>query len=199
MYKSIVKELGKVEFPEFLGERVYMRKFTKQAGLPKDLKRWQTTVDSMLHDVDCKGDIFIMIDQAHVSKGDSHRRAGSHIDGYWLESVQAHGGGRHSRTLSSNGGWSYWSNESANDFQEPEGIILASDIEACKAFEGMYQGVIGEGGDCEGIDKTDMNIVSFKKDTAYAGNVTMIHESLPVGFDCNRTLVRLNVKGWTPH
>ena len=199
MYKSIVKELGEVQFPEFLGERVYMRKFTKASGLPKDLERWQPTVDSMLNDVDCNGDIFIMIDQTSVQAGNSHRRAGAHIDGYWLEDVQAHGGGgRHSRSLLGHHG-DYWGNTSFRDFEEPEGIILASDVEACRAFVGDYQGEIREGGDCEDIDKHNMGIISLKQNTTYAGNVTMIHESLPVSFDCNRTLVRLNVKGWTPH
>ena len=32
--KSIVKELGLVSFPEFLGERIYMVPFTKTSGLP---------------------------------------------------------------------------------------------------------------------------------------------------------------------
>ncbi len=196
MFQSIVKELGQVNFPQFLGEKVYMRKFNKQQGLPADLQRWQPTVDAMLKDIDCEGDIFIMVDQMKVQAGNNHRRGGAHIDGYWIEGQQCHGhGGGHGLKIVD---WSYWGNEGA-DFSEKEGIILASNIQACKAFAGEYQGIIGEGGDCSKINKASMEVIEMKPNTVYAGNVSMLHESIPVTTDCLRTLVRLNVKGWTPN
>lgn len=33
---------------------------------------------------------------------------------------------------------------------------------------------------------------------AYAGNVSMLHESMPLPTDTLRTLVRINVPGWSP-
>lgn len=48
--KSIVQPRGNVQFPEFTRERVYMREFKKKEGLPFDLRRWQPTVDAMLHE-----------------------------------------------------------------------------------------------------------------------------------------------------
>jgi hypothetical protein len=43
-----------------------------------------------------------------------------------------------------------------------------------------------------------MDEIILDSGRVYAGNVTMLHESIPVPFDCLRTLVRLNVPGWTP-
>lgn len=40
--------------------------------------------------------------------------------------------------------------------------------------------------------------VPLIRDYVYAGNVSMLHESLPVAETCERTVVRLNVPGWTP-
>lgn len=196
MYTSQIKEIGRVDFPSFTGERVYMRKFTKQSGLPHELQRWQTTVDAMLSGVDCEGDIFIMIDQGTVKAGQSHRRAGAHVDGYWIEGKQAHGGGGHRIAGAWDNGGGGWK---TCDFTESEGIILASDIAACRAFAGDYTGIIGDGGDCTAIDTSRMSSTILKPFVAYAGNVSMIHESLPVNFDCERTLVRLNVTGWAPN
>jgi hypothetical protein len=38
-----------------------------------------------------------------------------------------------------------------------------------------------------------MRRIILKANTAYAGNVTMIHESIPIPLNCERTLVRINV------
>jgi len=181
MYQSIVQELGKTSFPAFQSERVHMRKFTKKAGLPSDLARWQETVDNMLEGVNADKNIFIMIDQQFVKSGDFHRRSGVHIDGYWDEVLCGHAH-RHS---------------DLNNISE--GLIIASNVSSCRAYTGEYEGEILEGGDCSLIDTKLMNSVIFQENKIYAGNVTMLHESLPVPLDCYRTVVRLNVQGWQPH
>src|SRR5512144_898315 len=88
---SSVQQRGAVRFPEFIGERVYMREFNPRNGLPKDLARWQGTVDAMLDGVDAPGSVFIMIDQGEVKAGQFHRRPGVHVDGYWIPAIHAHG------------------------------------------------------------------------------------------------------------
>lgn len=57
MRLSKVQRLGRVPFPAFTGERVYMQCFTKAVGLPSNLARWRATVDAMLIGVDCEGPI----------------------------------------------------------------------------------------------------------------------------------------------
>lgn len=83
MIISNVQQRSSVSFPEFTGERVYMREFSLDQGLPADLRRWQPTVDSMLDGVKATGPVFIMIDQAVVVASNPHRRPGLHVDGYW--------------------------------------------------------------------------------------------------------------------
>jgi hypothetical protein len=79
-----------------------------------------------------------------------------------------------------------------------EGIILASSVIGCRAYDGIWQGEPGEGGDCSHIDLSNLSPVLMLPAQVYAGNVNMLHESLPMGADCLRTVVRLNVPGWAP-
>lgn len=224
-FESVIKQCGRVTFPEFTGERVYMREFRKSNGLPFDLARWQPTVDQMLDGVDTDGPIYLMVDQGYVSSGTTHRREGIHIDGYWNPGVHAHGSGHtpipaghrsyggHGGISSENlyrrhrglppsykrdgkhsSGISSWSHAT---FEEPEGLILASDISACMGYVGQFDGPIGEGGDCSHVDLSTLDSFLMDSHSVYVGNVTCLHESIPVGIECHRTLVRLNVPGWS--
>lgn len=210
---SHVIEMGKVQFPAFLAERVYMREFRLETGLPSDLKRWQPTIDQMLAGVDTDGPIYLMVDQGHVRANTSHRRPGAHVDGYWIAGHQRHGGGH---SMSAHGGSGHGSQPRPShqgspkhgasasgswvdcDFSMPEATILASDVSASRAFVGEFYGAPGEGGDCSLLDLSQLAEVRLQAGVAYAGNVTMIHESLPVACDTVRTLVRLTVPGWEP-
>lgn len=220
--KSSIKLLGTVQFPVNTGERIYMREFRKGDGLPADLIRWQPTVDAMLEQVDTDGPIFLMVDQSLVRAGTAQRRPGLHIDGYWDNGVRAHGpvqpghvfagahrpeafepkhralpgqkkqvpGGRHG-TTPKHGGWD------AADFTYPEDILLASDVRASRVLLGEWAGQIGAGGDCSHICTDALESQALEANRVYAGNVTLLHESMPVPVDCLRTLVRLNVPGWS--
>lgn len=201
--ESIIQHLGPVSFPVFTGERVYMKPFLMKDGLPFDLARWQPTVDAMLRGVETDQPVYIMIDQAFVKEGVSHRRPGVHIDGYWHPAIQAHGEspGHSSRPERGHGsipgrhmtgGWG------PAAYSEPEAIILASTVGASQAYLGEYDGLVGEGGDCSHLDLSKLDVVQLHPCQVYAGNVAMLHESLPVTRSCMRTLVRLNVPGWTP-
>lgn len=193
--QSRVVEMGRVDFPAFLAERVYMREFRLETGLPSDLKRWQATVDQMLVGVDTNEPIYLMIDQGVVKADTSHRRPGAHIDGYWIAAKQRHGG-------APGGHVGRWDNPSDRwnscSFDKPEGLILASDFCASRALIGEFEGTPGEGGDCSMLDLSHLAEIRLQAGIAYAGNVTMVHESLPVSQDTVRTLVRLSVPGWEP-
>lgn len=202
MFTSSVKELNPVSFPDFTGERIYMHKFYKDTGLPSHLSRWQQTVDDMLLNVDTDKPIFLMVDQGIVKPNTSHRRPGPHIDGYWIEELQAHGGSGGHRFNSDdteiltakNGRWDTGGWRTVN-LSEPESIILASDVAGCKAYVGDWNGPIGEGGDCSDISFSDLSEFTMQANSAYMGNVSFIHESIPLPIETRRTLVRLNLKG----
>lgn len=205
--QSIVQQRGNVKFAAFANEKVYMREFFQHSGLPTELKHWQETVDAMLDGVKTDEPIYLMIDQGIVKPGTMHRRGGLHIDGYWVPGIQAHGqapshqtrpghqtrapshmflNGEHGHRISNDGEWPM------------EGLILASNYTACRAFNGVWDGEIGDGGDCSHIDVSNLSEVVMQPSIVYAGNVTMLHESLPIMEEVQRTVVRLNVKGWSP-
>ncbi len=192
MLQSKCIKTERVTFPEFTGERDYMRGFTKCAGLPTDLKRWQRTVDAMLDGVDAPGEIFIMIDQGVVQAGNTHRRGGPHIDGYWHADVKAHGGGgRHM------GNWKIGPSWITVDLDRPEAIILASDVCASRGWTGEYTGV-GEGGAVAYGDIDHLPSFVLAANQVHIGNVGFVHESTPVREATRRSLVRLSVKDWEP-
>lgn len=233
-YESKLDTRGTINrFPDFTGERVYMRPFFKRDGLPADLTRWQDVVGAMLDGVETDLPIYLMIDQKQVGAGEFHRRPGLHIDGYWggqWGAKFAHGGdgGMPSHHRPSPGhsytppevdrhrpspghgsqppdvhrpsrrhgaGTSNWG---TSTFYDKEAIILASNVSACRAYEGEFNGPVGEGGDCAHIDTDGLQSVTMDADRVYAGNVTMLHETLPCLVACQRTVVRLNVPGWSP-
>lgn len=210
--KSTVQQRGPVSFPAFTGERIYMREFYRHSGLSDDLRRWQSTVDAMLDGVDADGPIYLMIDQDHVKAGSTHRRGGLHVDGYWQPSIQMHGVVPRPSHIHSPPkpkepiGPRHW--HTPRDIPTGprhghargamESIILASDVIGCRAFDGEWNGDIGADGDCAHIDTSGLLAVDMMAGTAYAGDVFMLHESLPIQRDCMRTVVRLNIPGWQP-
>lgn len=206
-FQSTVRNMGTVStFPAFTNERVYMRPFRKQDGLPSDLARWQGVVNEMLNGVDSDGPIYLMVDQARVERNQFHRRSGLHIDGYWCGS--GHGAGRHKgepppqrhepaprHAPAHSSGSTRWEDAT---FDRPEGIILVSNVAGCRAMAGQFKGPIRQGGDCAHGDFNQCRSILMKPNQVYAGNVTMVHETLPVEQACERTVVRLNVPGWHP-
>lgn len=179
---SNVQQRGRVTFPEFTGERVYMRRFTKAAGLPPDLARWQPTVDAMLDGVNAPGSIFLMVDQSPVRAGMAQRRPGLHVDGYWNADSARHNGGGH--FLAGDGA---------------EAILLASSVLGGCGYVGRFDGRPGDGGDCEHLGRDGLLRVDMEPGYTWAGHALhMLHESVPVRCDALRTLVRLNVAGWAP-
>lgn len=181
--QSVIHPRGPVTFPAFMGERIHMRGFLKSEGLPKDLQRWQKTVDAMLDGIEVEGLVYLMVDQGEVRAGTTQRRSGVHVDGCWNPLLSAHTG------------------VTGADAEMPvETLLLASDVLGCRAYAGTYEGWPAEGGDCSHIDVSGLAAVDLTPGRVWAGHtLTMLHESLPVPQDCLRTVVRLNVPGWQPH
>lgn len=129
---------------------------------------------------------------------EGHRMPGGHATSAPLKKKM----GSHSNHLVSASGQPYEKYDSqAMEFYAEwpaEALVLASNVEACRAWKGLYEGDAANGGDCDHIDRSKMEEIILKPYTSYQGNVTMLHESLPMPFDCQRTLVRLNIPGWSP-
>jgi hypothetical protein len=206
-----------VPFPEFKGERVYMRPITNEI-VPADLSRWQATVDAMTTGIPTPEIMYLMVDQKSVKAGEIHRRPGMHVDGYWVGNghnkhrvrpVTGHGplpgvpgwgawpethspGPSH---IPSRGEWDVPKTWNTADFAEPETLLLASNAFGCRAFIGKCHGGIGDMGDCSGMDLSGFEIMPMDPGYCYAGSVGALHESVPTPVDSFRTVVRLNVPG----
>jgi hypothetical protein len=183
--QSNIKTIGPVTFPAFTGERSYMAPF-QRGVLPQSLSRWQPTVNQMLHGITVPGEAFIMISQKVVEGGSPHRLPGVHVDGYWNPIKFKHQGTGHS------GGKVGWDDF---DFSGHEALFLASDVVGCDAWVGEIRGSIGNRGCGANLDLTNMERIRLKANTAYAGHVSMVHESIPIPVTTKRTLVRINVPG----
>lgn len=189
-----------VHFPDYYGERVYMQPFNPSKGLPKELHRWQETVDEMLDQfgsVKINRDVYLMIDQSPVFAGHIHRRPGPHIDGYWMPVANDHG---HMSPVYTHGNPGH-NSPSRDDHRNPgrhkgagksELILMASNITGAKAYIGKYEGEFSEGGAVE-FDLSGMRQIEMCSDVSWIGDVYTIHESIPHDVDGLRTLVRLNV------
>lgn len=185
---SNIESRGNVTFPEFIGERVYMHEFTKRGGLPSHLARWNDTVNAMLDGVDAPGAIYLMVDQKPVQANTTHRRGGIHVDGVWC--YDRHRTGHITLSPSK---WKQvpdWMIDATTD----QHLLLASDVVGCAAYIGEYEDTPKNGGDCSHIDVSGMQRVYMEPNTIWMGDaLTMLHESIPIAYDCFRTVVRLNV------
>ena len=185
---SYVQKRGFVSFPKFTGEKVYMREFYKRTGLPFDLRRWQPTVDMMLAEIESDEPIYLMIDQAQTEAGAFHRRSWLHVDGYWDAKSQTWPPSPNNPHLAID----------PSDVSPKEAIVLASNVLGSRAFVGRFNVMPKTGNDCASISANGLRRVDMLPDIVYVGNVSMLHESIPVERDCLRTVVRLNVPGWSP-
>lgn len=247
--QSIVQQRGAVNFPSFNGDRIHMLTIDRDKSLPEVAKRWQQTIDDMLHGIDHDGPVYLMVDQKEVKANQLHRRGGLHIDGFWVPGTLIADGRypeKYSTMLAGMGGYDtsphystmyaghhtqvptagfktdvQWEEDQRKDKAQRERnkkirsrlknipkdagkwpnetIILASNVPACRALVGNWGGIIGEGGDVSHLDLSHMREIQMQANIAYAGNVTFVHESLPVLQDCQRTVVRLNVPGHIIH
>lgn len=183
---SRMYNIGAVAFPEFTGERIYQVPFTKKGGLPSDLRRWQPTVDKLVESVDTDEEMYLMVDQTYVAKGDLHRRGGKHIDGNWCVSGHSHGHIDMAWDTGPRPGPDWKTHNLSTG-----GIILASDRFGCVAYEGEFEGSPAEGGDCEHIQVGDPTPLLAGQ--GYLGTVNLIHETVPALQSHNRSLVRITL------
>lgn len=214
---SCVEIGSKVTFPEWLGERHYMLPFTLHTGLPREVERYQSTIDQMMAEVavDRDQECYFMVDEKIVEPGVTHRRAGLHVEGYWHPKLHCHSGGGHCPAPPAHGPTptrsptprpipdpkekdtpkTYWTRAFS------EGVILASNYTSARALIGHYERDFvadWRKGDCSDLDTAGLQEITLQGGIAYHMDVFTLHESLPVRERIQRTLIRLNVPGWSP-
>jgi len=198
MLASTVSKLGEVSFPTWTGLQIYMTPIRKGVPLPNQIQGYTDTVNQILANVDTDEEMYLMIDEKFVKAGDYHRRPGKHVDGYWIPSMQMHGGGgpKHS-PFPSPGRHSPGRHTGVGSM---EGLLLASNTGDAMSYVGEYSRDFVKdwrGGDCSSIDTASLMPVYMEPNLVYAANVMTVHESLPVKKDCFRSLVRINIPNWS--
>ena len=192
MLKSKSKMIKPISLPEYRGDQVYMHEFDMaNPSLPKGYERWNSTLKEIVAASPKQtGKAYITIDEKIVRKGESHRRGGPHTDGNYLFGWGGGGGG----WLTGEDGRFLPREQHEEQYcSEKGGMLIVSSYEACKGWNGEFEGQPNQGGDCTHLDLSNMNSFNLKSHTLYWGNSTFIHESLAIEEDVERQLVRITL------
>lgn len=200
MFDSIIKQVGTIELPAFTGAQIYMQKHViGDAVRLENAPDFEPVVERMLLGVELPmgSEVFITVDRKSIKAGATHRRGGAHVDGNyifdWGGSDQDGGGGGwltgvNGRVLSPENHQLQYCNPNG-------GMLIASDHQACRAWEGTFHGQPNQGGDCTHLTQDLEQNESFllEPNRVYLSNSTCVHESLPLEVDVDRTLVRITL------
>ena len=116
---------------------------------------------------------YLTIDEQELEPGQTLRRSGLHVDGYYHGRCGAWGGG---------GGWGSVGN----------GMFTVSSTPHCKAYLGMIDGEPKDEGECDHLVMPNDGYV-FEAGQVYWVDGACVHESLPVTEKTKRQFVRLSM------
>lgn len=162
--------------PEFSGERIMMMpvELGNLNGVPSAYMPLISYLYSMV-ETRWRGAIgYLTIDERTLQPGETLRRSGLHVDGYYQGRCGAWGGG---------GTWGSVGN----------GMFTVSSTSHCKAYLGMVNGEPDDEGGCDHLDVSNLTPYLFKAKTVYWVDGACVHESLPVSEETNRQFVRLSM------
>lgn len=205
--QSICKPIGTIKgMPAFNDRNLYMHK-TRMDDLilPHELMDYMTVISEMFKPLTRLDDVcYITIHEKRIVN-ESHRRSGVHVDFNWYEDLKNHAGvplpshwpvpaPGHSpgpkpshRQPAFGGHGTHPKNQDVNG-----GMLLVSNYPACKIYNGAFDGNIGEGGCCKGIDLSELEEGIMPANEVFFINALGIHESLPIAGTVERSLVRIN-------
>lgn len=164
-----------VSFPEFSGERVMMMP-VRLGSLDGTPPQYSDVLYSLYGVMESRfrDDIgYLTIDEQNLEAGQTLRRGGLHVDGYYHGKCGSWGGG---------GGWGSVGN----------GMLTVSSTAHCRAFLGMFDGEPGPEGECGHLHLDSQGEI-FEPSRIYWVDGACIHESLPVKERIKRQFVRLSM------
>jgi len=168
-----------VEFPEFSGERIMMMPVIlgRLSGVPEQYKDVVSLLYQMV-ELRHLGEIgYLTIDERSLKKGETLRREGKHVDGYYHGQCGAWGGGS-----GEGGSWGSVGN----------GMLVVSSTPHCKAYLGIIDGKPLDEGECDHLTMPNEGLV-FDAGAVYWVDGACVHESLPVEADTKRQFLRLSL------
>lgn len=191
MFTSVYRKVwnaGALVFPEFTGERVMMMPVIlgDLRGVPR---QYHDLAESLYGVTESRhiGNVgYLTIDERVLNPGETLRRPGLHVDGYYQGRSGAWGGG---------GSWGSVGN----------GMLTISSTAHCRAYLGEIDGIPGNEGECSHLVMPNNGEV-FGAGEIYWVDGACVHESLPVTERTRRQFVRLSMpsngpwfEGYTPN
>lgn len=178
--------------PRFAGTRVLLMPIIHgdRTSLPDELAAYGPLVEDFAKAAPAYHGqvVYLTIDEKFVRAGQTHRRRGLHVDGFYLTEE----GGRRSGTWGGGGG--AWGGASVLG-DGGTGLLTVSDVAGCRAWGQEFAGVPAPEGDCEHF-RPQCRL--DRQETLAPGGIywlgpLCVHESLPMEKDTRRTFVRLSL------
>lgn len=184
MFESRLKEVGKVNFPDYTGIRILQMPIIMGDldSIPDNMSHWKEAIDQLFKIAHIKNGIgYITIDEKIVKKGKSHRRAGLHVDGVFEGHAGCTFGGGTFGTVA-------------------DGMYLAASKIGCRAWNQNFEGWAGYDGECDHLkEQCQKNTeIILQPDKVYWIGGLCVHESMPMIEDTQRILVRLTMPNDNP-
>ena len=169
-----------MEFPKFRGTRIMMMPVVlgDTRGVPEQYEGFVAKLYGMT-EMRHQGEIgYLTISEKFLATGETLRRPGLHVDGYFEGKCGGWGGG--------GGGWGSVGN----------GMLTVSNTPHCRAYLGEFEGEPGPDGECDHIRvKGGLTFESFR---VYWVDGACIHQSMPVAEETARQFVRLSMPSSGP-
>ncbi len=183
-FNSVYRKLwshSPVTFPHFTGERIMMMPVILGSlqGVPP---QYRELVSKMYGTVENRfiGDVgYLTIDEQDLEPGNTLRRSGLHVDGFYHGSHGAWGGGG---AGGAGGSWGSVGN----------GMLTISSTPHCKAYLGIIEGEPMAEGECDHLVMPNEGEV-FEENQIYWVDGACVHESLHVTEKTQRQFVRLSM------
>ncbi len=182
-FVSNIKRIGYMSLPKFSDMRIMMLPFLLENidTLPDDLTHWRDAVIQLCELSPVKtGVAYLTIDEKCLKEGQTHRRAGLHVDGVYKNGAGGWGGG--------GGAWG------------KSGLLTVSSHLGCRVWNQSFIGQPGEEGECDHLAiqcKPECEVLLEPFEVYWLGS-HCVHESLPMITDVMRTFVRLSMPSRAP-
>jgi len=192
-------KVGTLELPAFSGTRVMMLPLIlgDAETIPDDMSHWKQCLSRLFQWVlpELQGRVgYLTIDEKTVPAGETHRRAGLHVDGVYRDkannSCGSWGGGGVWGGSGSGGSWG-----GSNRGTPAYGMMTVSNPAGCVAYRGIFDGIPGDNGECEHLREqlSDAECVALGPNEVWQVGAMCVHESVPQRMTTTRQFVRLSM------
>jgi len=155
-------------------------------SVPAEYQDWHKVLEALFDTAkEHNGQVgYLTIDEKVVESGETHRRAGKHVDGVYNGECGGWG------PVNTGGGWGV----------KGAGMYTISSHAGCKAWNQSFEGWPGRDGECDHLANqcSDANAEIFEPHRAYWVDGMCVHESLRQVANVFRTFMRLSMPSCAP-